>query len=157
VGENPCPTRVPVFWAGGCRGVSHAFHMAPGGCLAVGTHRLQPMSGCGWARGSSRSLGLTEARDNRFSVAGIPDAIGHRRRAENKVRAPGMAWTSPEQREGREGRERTLGGSLMSETLWSGLWLEHREALWWEVRHCPLGECLSHRSSTVGLDEQRRY
>ena len=36
-----------------------------------------------WTRGSLRSLGLTEARDNRFSVSGIPDATGHYRRAEN--------------------------------------------------------------------------
>ena len=35
-------------------------------------------------------------------------------------------------------------------------WLECRKAFWWEVRRCSLGESLSHRSSTVGLDEQRQ-
>lgn len=42
----------------------------------------------GWGevnRGSPRSLGLMEARDNRLSVLGIPDTTGHHRRAENKV------------------------------------------------------------------------
>ena len=29
-------------------------------------------------------------------------------------------------------------------------------AFWQEVRHCSLGENLSHCSSTVGLDEQRQ-
>jgi hypothetical protein len=45
----------------------------------------------GWTRGSLRSLGLMEARDNRFLVLGIPDATGHHRRAENKMRSPGAA------------------------------------------------------------------
>ena len=48
----------------------------------------------GWTRGSPRSLGLTEARDNRFSVLGIPDTTGHFRRAENKIGAPGAAQSS---------------------------------------------------------------
>ena len=39
----------------------------------------------GWTRGSSRSLGLIETRDNRFSVSGIPDATGHHGRADNKM------------------------------------------------------------------------
>ena len=34
------------------------------------------------------SGGLTEARDNRFSLSYIPDVTGHHRRAENKVGAP---------------------------------------------------------------------
>ena len=63
----------------------HTFHEAPGGCLAV-----DPARG-GWTRGSPWSLGLTEARDNRFSVPGIPDSDGHSRRAENKMRSPGAA------------------------------------------------------------------
>ena len=65
----------------------HNFHGAPDGCLTVGSHGTQPARG--WTRGSPRSLGLTEARDNRFSVSGIPDASGHCGRAENKVEAPG--------------------------------------------------------------------
>jgi hypothetical protein len=36
------------------------------------------------------------------------------------------------------------------------LWLEHRKAFQWEVRHSSLRESLSHCSSTVGLDEQRQ-
>ena len=47
-----------------------------------------------WTRGSPRSLGLMEARDNRFSVSDIPDAAGHRGRAENKVRALGVTGSS---------------------------------------------------------------
>jgi hypothetical protein len=31
-----------------------------------------------------------------------------------------------------------------------------RKAFWWEVRRGSLGESLSHRSSTAGLDEQRQ-
>jgi hypothetical protein len=45
-----------------------------------------------WTRGSLRSLGLTEARDNRFSVLGIPDKAGHHRRTENKMGA--LGWFS---------------------------------------------------------------
>ena len=51
-----------------------------------------------WTRGSLRSLGLTEARDNRFSVSGIPDATGHCRRAENKVGAQEAAQSSLKRR-----------------------------------------------------------
>ena len=50
-----------------------------------GCGKLQTPGCRGWARGSLRSLGLMEARVNRFSVLGIPDTIGHYRRAENKV------------------------------------------------------------------------
>jgi hypothetical protein len=59
-----------------------------------------------------------EARDNRFSVSGLPDDVGHCRRAENK----------------RAGRERALGGSHVGESPWSGSWLKCRKAFWWEVR-----------------------
>jgi hypothetical protein len=38
VGENPHPARVPVLWAGGRGKLLHTVHMAPGGCLAVGSH-----------------------------------------------------------------------------------------------------------------------
>jgi hypothetical protein len=40
---------------------------------------------------------------------------------------------------------------------WPGLWLEHREAFWREVRCGSLGESLSHCSSTASLDEQRQF
>jgi hypothetical protein len=65
-----------VLWVGGPGRTT-----ALGGCPAVGVHGTQPV--VGWTRSSLRSLGLTEARDNRFSVSGIPDATGHYRRAEN--------------------------------------------------------------------------
>ena len=45
VGENPHPARVPVLWAGGCGGLSRTFHAAPGGHLAVESHRPQPTVG----------------------------------------------------------------------------------------------------------------
>ena len=128
VGENLCPARVPVLWAGRSGRLPHAFHVARRG----------------WIRGSLRSLGLTEARDNRFSVSGIPDTAGHHRRAEKKVEAPGAAQSSL--REERAGSEGALGGSHAGESLWSSPW----KAFQWEVRHSSLGESLSHRSSTVG-------
>jgi hypothetical protein len=40
-------------------------------------------------RGSLRSLGLTEVRDNRFSVSDIPEAAVCRRQSKNKV---GALW-----------------------------------------------------------------
>jgi hypothetical protein len=65
----------------------------------------------GWTRGSSRSLGLMEARDNRFLVSGISDTVGHCGRAENKMVSPGVAWPAPGPMGG-EGRERGgAGGS----------------------------------------------
>jgi hypothetical protein len=105
--------------------------------------------------GSPGSLGLTEARYNRFLVC-IPDAAGHCRRAENKVEAPGVAQSSPGQREEKTRREGALGGSHMGNSPWSCPLLEHREALQHEVRHSSLGENLFHHSSMVGLDEQRQ-
>ena len=44
---------------------------------------------------SPRSLALMEARDDRFSFSDIPDIAVCYRRAENKVRAPGTAQSSP--------------------------------------------------------------
>lgn len=63
-------------------GLPHAFHMAPGGCLVVGRYGSSPQ---GVDKGSPMSLGLKEARDNKFSVSGIPDTTGHHRRGENKM------------------------------------------------------------------------
>ena len=61
-----------------------------------------------WPRGSPRSLGLMEARDNRFSVSGIPDVAGHHRRAENKMGAPGAA---PSFLVVKKGEDRERGGT----------------------------------------------
>jgi hypothetical protein len=60
----------------------------------------EPQLGRKWTRGSLRSLGLTETRDNRFSVSGIPDTAG----AENKMGDPGVTQSAlgPKGGEGRE-------------------------------------------------------
>jgi hypothetical protein len=42
VGENPRPTRVLLLWAGRRRELPHALHVAPDGCLALGSHGPQP-------------------------------------------------------------------------------------------------------------------
>ena len=55
---------------------------------------------------SRRFLGLTEARDNRFSVSGIPDTAGHHGRAENKLGGPGGISFSPGDEERRGQGER---------------------------------------------------
>jgi hypothetical protein len=59
-------------------------------------------------------------------------------------------------REERAGGEGPLDGSHGGKSPWSALWLEYRMAFWREVRHCSLGERLSHRSSIVGLHDQRQ-
>ena len=66
----------------------------------MGNHRIPALRRV--ARDNPRSLDLTEARDNRFSVLGIPDTAGHLGRAENKVGAPGAARR--EERAGERGR-----------------------------------------------------
>ena len=38
VGEYPRPARIPVLWVGRLGRTVHAFHMAPGGHLAVLSH-----------------------------------------------------------------------------------------------------------------------
>ena len=76
VGENPHLARVMVLWAGRLRRLLLAFYTAPGGCLAVGSHWTLVQQGVD--TGSPRSLGLLEARDNRFSVSGIPRWIQQR-------------------------------------------------------------------------------
>jgi hypothetical protein len=73
------------------------------------------VSGCGkpqnqahqgeWTRTSLRCLGLTEARDDRFSVLGILDVARHWRRAENKMGTSGVAQSFPGLKRG-EGRVR---------------------------------------------------
>jgi hypothetical protein len=99
---------LPEFWCSGradVGGLPHAFHVAPGGCLAVGSHGTQPTRG--WTRGSLRPLGLTEAKDSKFSVS---DVAGHGRRAENKLGAPGTAWSSLGPKKERARREGALDG-----------------------------------------------
>jgi hypothetical protein len=44
---------------------------------------------------SGGSLGLTEFRDDRFSVSDFPDVAVCHGRTENKVRALGAAWSAP--------------------------------------------------------------
>lgn len=81
--------------------------MCPGwvsGCVKPWTPALM-----GWTEGNLKSLGLTEARDNRFSVLDIPDATVCHRRAENKVGSPGVAQSALELKRG-EGRERRGAG-----------------------------------------------
>jgi hypothetical protein len=56
-------------------------YAAPGRCPAVGSLQTPAHGKC--TRDSPRSLGLTEARDNRLLVLGIPDA-GHHRKADNR-------------------------------------------------------------------------
>ena len=111
----------------------------------------------GWAESSLRSLGLTEARDNRFSLSYIPDVTGHHRRAENKVGAPRGILVSPRAEERRgQGERGVLGGFHAGESTWFGPWLEHRKTFLRETRRGYLGESLLHHSSMVGLDEQSR-
>ena len=101
VGENPCPARVPVLWVGRLgRTVAH-FPQGPGWVSPCGKLRTQPAEGVN--NGQSKA---SEARDNRFSVLGIPDAAGHLRRSENKMRAPGVTWLSPEPKGGKGKEER---------------------------------------------------
>lgn len=115
------------------------------------------MSGCGKPLNPARQgVDKGQSRDNRFSVSGIPEVAGHRRRAENKVEVLKVAWSSlgPKVGEGRE-REGALGGSHVGESPWFGPWLEFRKAFQWEDRRGSLGESLPHHSNMAGLDEQR--
>jgi hypothetical protein len=69
----------PEFWWCSGQVDTEDCCVALGGCLAVGSHEPQPTRVC--RRGSLRSLGLMEARDNRFTVSSIPDTAGHQGRA----------------------------------------------------------------------------
>jgi hypothetical protein len=97
-----------------------------------------------------------EARDNRFSVLGIPDVPGHCRRAENKMEAPGGGSIIPRVEERRRQRERGCWVVPMLARVFGPVqgWSTGRPSKQ-EVRSSSLGEILSHCSSTVGLDEQR--
>ena len=63
--------------------------------------------GRGWTKDSPRSLGLMEARDDRFSVLDIPEVAVYHRRAENEVGAPGTARSALGSK-GEEGRGREV-------------------------------------------------
>jgi hypothetical protein len=89
--------------------------------------------GEGWTRVSPHT---------RFSVSGIPPWIQQWSWEQNKC--PGDM-----------GRSQREGVSYVGKSLKSGPWLEHRKALWHEIRHGSLGESLSHRPTIAGLDEQR--
>ena len=103
-------------------GLLLAFYTAPGGCLAVGSQRTPARGSWGvWTSGIPRSLSLMDARDNRFSVSGIPDTAGHLGRAENKMGALGAALSSPGLKGERAGGEDGLGGSHAGESPWSVL------------------------------------
>ena len=85
--------------------------MVTGGCLPERRHGTLPPVGWGWGAskgaGSVKSLGLTESRDNRFSVLAIPDGAGHLGRAENKVGAPWAVQPVSWPREGERERAGT--------------------------------------------------
>jgi hypothetical protein len=102
VGKIHSPPEFQCFGQADERGLTHVFHVAQDGCLNMGSYGLSLQ---GWTRGSVRSLGLTEARDNRFSVSGISDTAEYRGRAENKVRVPGVSQSVPGLKGG-EGGER---------------------------------------------------
>ena len=122
------------------------------------------MSGCGkpqnpvgegaWRGSSPRSLGLTEARDDRFSVSDIPDFAVCLERAENKVGATGTAW-SAQGPKGEEGKREVLRGFHSGKSPWSGPWLEPRKVFRWEVRHDFLEESPLCCPNMANLNEQR--
>ena len=81
---------------------------------------------------------------------------GYSRGGENRIEALGR-HTALEIREEEQGRGGTGWFPYRREFLVrSGLWLQHRKAFCQEIRHGSLGESLTHRSSTAGLDEQRQ-
>jgi hypothetical protein len=105
VGENPRPTRVAVLWAGNledCSSLSTQPWVGAWLCEA-----MDPVLRGWWTGSSPRSLGLMEARDNRFSVSDIPALC--LRRAKNKVGAPGATQSAPGSKRG-EGRGRGGAG-----------------------------------------------
>lgn len=78
VGENLSPARVPVLWAGILRSTAASFQRGPGWVSDCGRHRTPARGDWGvWTSGILRSLSLMDARDNRLSVSGIPDTVGH--------------------------------------------------------------------------------
>ena len=67
----------------------------------------------GWIRGSLRSVGLTEARDNRFSVSAFQMPLGTTEELKTKWGPQGQLGHPQGQREEREGREEVPRGSQM--------------------------------------------
>jgi hypothetical protein len=67
VGENTCPARVQVLWAGRGGRTVHAFHAAPGGHMAMLCHRPHTAGG-----------GQGAAAGTRFLASGIPRWIWQR-------------------------------------------------------------------------------
>jgi hypothetical protein len=77
-----------------------------GGAVSALTFRHhRPLGSMG--ESAPGSLGLTEARENRFSVSDIPDGAGCRGRAENKVGSRGQL--SQSRAEGRMGSRELAG------------------------------------------------
>jgi hypothetical protein len=113
VGEDLRPARVQVLWAD-TGGLLHTFPAAPGGYIVVGSHGPHPTEGGQGAVQGPWASWRTETTS--FSVSSIPDTAGHHRRAENKVKAPGLLGHPQGQREERAGREGVLGCSHMSKT-----------------------------------------
>jgi hypothetical protein len=59
---------------------------------------------------------------------------GYCRGAKNRMGVPGAAHLVPGPKGERAGGEGALDGSHTGKSPWSGPWLEHRMAFWWEVR-----------------------
>ena len=107
----------------------------------------------------------TEAEDNRVSGSWSPQILLDTMGAENRVRAQDRVLAQGRREKDR--KESTLAGSLEEESpvllarasrlgLASSHGWKCREASWWEVRCCSLGESLSHGSSMACLDDQRQ-
>ena len=96
-----------------------------GGASAVSAQILRHHRLLGTEELALGSLGLTEARDNRFSVLDIPDAAGCHRRAENKVGTLGVALSALGclREKGQREREQEQGiCQLFSWVLNFGVW-----------------------------------
>jgi hypothetical protein len=109
VGENPCPARVPVLWAGG--------HERTAACFPQGV----------W---------LWEATDPSSAGGRQGAVLGNRTHlmldTSEELRASGgsrVGSVSPRPKGGAgRGRGGVLGGSHTGENPWSGRWLERRKA-----------------------------
>ena len=130
MGENPHHARVPGLWGGRFRELLCTLH-APWVGVWLWEATEPQSAGGGEGAPSLRSLGLTEARDDRFSVWDIPDVAVCYRRAENKVGCGGhqgqlsQPWSQKKKRAWGVG---ALGGFLAGESSWSSPWLECRKA-----------------------------
>jgi hypothetical protein len=116
-----------MLWAGICGGLLLTLYLTLGGealstwwCKATNpVHR-------GGTGSSPMSLGLTEARDNRFSVSDIPDTAICCRRAEYKPGLKRVTQASPGPKGG-EGRGKgVVGWFPLGESAWTSPWLERR-------------------------------